>query len=395
MGYVATVEFGTSKIICTLSRGDEKGNVEIIGLGKASYAGIHKGKWVAPFSVPDAVLDAIDECERLASKRIRYVNVGVPPCFMDIYICEKTINIKNHDGKIFPEHISQLMKSAQEIRLPPKSKIVGGRPVYYRLDDGSYYLNPVNRRSMTLMGKIAFAAADTEFINDMTYMFDNLRIQIDEFIPESFAKATYLIPAFERDMMAVLVDVGCYSTNLCIVHGDSVVYSKTIHMGGADICEDLSKLLEIDYATADKLKRRYTFGLYATELDITEYVKTEDGKLQRFLYTDIQKIIDDRVEYLSTIIYNEIENAGIPLSNRSKIFLTGGGIATMQGIKTFVEKLIPMKVVICKISVVNYSSPLYHTSLSLIDASFKPTLMEQDEPNVSLIQKFLNFFTGR
>lgn len=390
----ATVEFGTSKIICTLARSDFPPNFSILGLGEKTYPGINNGKWVSPGSVSDSLLAAVDACEHAASKRIRNVNVGVPPTFMDLYIIEKTIEIPGSNGIILPDNVEYLTQSSKRLELPKNLEVVCAKPVYYTLDDGSYYLNPVNKKSSTLKGKIVIAAADTDFIEDMVYVLDKLHIQIDEFIPECFAKATYLIPPVERDLMAVLVDIGYYSTNISIIHADSVIHSKTVYAGGADITAALSKELGIEIEDAEKLKRRYSFGLYTEDIDLKDYVKTVSGKLMQFSHRDIQNIIDERVEYLTTIVYNEIVDAGVALSNKSKMFLTGGGVSMMQGIIAFMEKTMPIPVVLCKTNVVNYLMPTYHTTLGLVSESFKISENESYYNEPSLIQKIQNIFAG-
>jgi len=390
----ATVEFGTSKIICTLARSDFNTNFSILGLGEKEYAGINNGKWVSPGSVSESLLGAIDACEHMASKRIRNVNVGVPSTFMDLYIVENTIEVPGSDGTILQENVEYLTQSSKRLELPENLEVVYAKPVYYTLDDGSYYLNPVNKKSRTLKGKIVVATADTDFIEDMVYVLDKLHIQIDEFIPECFAKATYLIPPVDRDLMAILVDVGYYATNISIIHADSVIHSRTVYVGGADLTGALSKGLGIEAEDAEKLKRRYSFGLYTEDMELKDYVKTTDGRLMQFFHGDIQNIIDERVEYLATIVYNEIIEADIALSNKSKMFLTGGGVGMMQGIISFMEKIIPLPIILCKTNVVNYLMPTYHTTLSLVSESFKISEHQDYYNEPTLMQKIQNIFAS-
>ena len=99
----------------------------------------------------------------------------------------------------------------------------------------------------------------------------------------------YLLPEDKRDSLAVLVDIGYYSTNVSLVYGDSLLFFTTIPMGGGHIASDIAYAMKVEGDTAEQLKRRYTFGLSDNNSISQLFAKNSDGKM----------CIRDRVLYLS------------------------------------------------------------------------------------------------
>ena len=82
---VMTIEFGTSKIICSVGKKKSRGRFEIAFLLPTLYEGIKKGEWLALDNVTGHIKSALDEVETRTRDKITDVYVGVPASFTKVH----------------------------------------------------------------------------------------------------------------------------------------------------------------------------------------------------------------------------------------------------------------------------------------------------------------------
>jgi cell division protein FtsA len=192
----------------------------------------------------------------------------------------------------------------------------------------------------------------------------------------------------ERDASAVLLDIGFYDTNVTVVYGDAIVYNKTIHAGGMHIANDLSLVMNVVIDTAEQIKKQYSFGLENSGTKLYDYARPKDGKVERFSHSLVSEIVDARAEHLCGLITDVFEHSPISIARRTRVFLTGGGIAIMKGAKEMLEQQLKRQVRIARVEAPQLSTPNYYTALALLDYVFESEFFNADDDK-GLGQKLL------
>lgn len=365
----AAIEFGTSKIICVIGCEKSIGRFEVLGSGEAKYEGLKNGRWLKSSNVEEAVAKALELAEKKARKRIKEIFVGVPGVFTKI-VCQQGY-AKTLGSRVTVSDIQRLVQDAEQGYDDSLYTVVNSTPVYFVLEDGHHYIDVIEAEASELHGVVSLIFAKNEFIDDATALLQSLGVKVTAFIPEVLAESLFLVPAQERDCSAVLLNVGYYDTNVTVVYGDAIVYNKTIQAGGMHIANDLSIVINMDVDTAEQIKKRYSFGLENTGTKLYDYAKQQgSGRLEKYSHALVSEVIDARVEHLCMLVCNAFEQSPLSIARRTRIYLSGGGIAMMKGAKEMLQRLLKRQVRISTIEAPQLSTPNYYTVLALLDYVF-------------------------
>lgn len=371
----AAIEFGTSKIICIIGRGKSIGRFEVLGSGSAKYEGIKSGKWQRPEKVMDAVSKALYIAERKAKKRVKEAYIGVPGAFCKVVCQEGYASVES--GIVTDRDVENFIRYAEDFYSDSNYEVVSAMPVYFMLDDGGRYIDVIGSNTTELRGKVSLVFVKRQFFDNISGILKDSGVKIKGFIPEILAESLFMVPAEERDASAVLLDIGFYDTNVTVVYGDAIVYNKTIHAGGMHISNDLSLIMNIDIDMAEQIKKQYSFGLENSGIKLYDYARPKDGRVEKFSHSLVSDIVDARVEHLCELINETFENSPIPIARRTRVFLTGGGLAMMKGSKEMLQQQLKRQVRLTKVEAPQLSTPNYYTALALLDYVFESEYFDE------------------
>lgn len=348
--------------------------LEVLGCAQIGYSGIKKSKWVDSDEVYYALENVIESVERQMGARIRGADVSVPGAFMKIM--NKTAQV-SVGGRVEAENIAELMKRAGNFSVHQDLGLVREYPVWTLLDDGEVYLDPLGVPTRKMRGCVTFAMANKFFLRDAADLLKHMGIRVEKYLPEPLATALYLVPPEKRDALAVLVDVGYYSTNVSLLYGDGILYFNTIPMGGGSVTSDIAYAMKVEKETAEQIKRRYSFGLEEQSSSAYLYAKDEHGKLKKFAYDLVKEAIDARVEHLILYIDRVVSKVEKSIGRKLDVFLTGGGISFMRGAGSFFRAVSGRMPTMVKVNSTSLQSPDLHAAYALLQFAY-------DEQSVAL-----------
>ena len=93
--------------------------------------------------------------------------------------------------------------------------------------------------------------------------------------------------------------------------------------------------------------------------------------MEKFNHSTIAEIIEERVAHLCQIIYQVFEQSPMPVARRTRVYLSGGGLAMMAGVRDILQKQLKRQVRISRIEAPQLSSPNYYVALALLDYVFE------------------------
>jgi len=379
----AAIEFGTSKVMCVIGREKSIGRFEVLGAGEAKYDGIKNGRWLKPSNVEEAVAKALSIAERKAKKRVREVFVGVPGGFSKVICCEGYSEVGG--SRITVKDIENLIDDAEHGMDDIRYSIVASTPVYFVLEDGHHYIDVVGFAAHEIKGLVSFVFAANEFIQLVSKAMNGLGIKIGAFIPEVLAESLFLVPTEERDLSAVLLDIGYFDTNVTVVYGDAIVYNKTVHAGGMHIANDLSIVMNMDNEAAEQIKKRFSFGLENNGTKLYDYAKLKNGRLEKYSHAMVSEVIDARVEQICMMIYDALQNSPLTVARRTRVYLSGGGVAMMKGSRDAMQKYLKRQVRIPMIEAPQLATPNYYVALALLDYVFESDFLGEGKNRKSIL----------
>ncbi len=390
---IAAIEFGTSKIVTMIARNSGMDRLDIVGSGTVPYDGYTDGNWNTPRQMVQRVRDSIAAAEMEANTKIREIYVGVPGEYVNVYSVEASVNAP--DGEITDETINQVQDlAAEQLGLNREGFMVLHRsPAWFSVDDGKQTMSPLGSGSR-LTAAITFIVADQAYVDDIREMLGVLNITILGFLANTLGEALLLLSLEDRDRGSLLIDCGYLNTEISVVQGDAVVYHANLPKGGGHITADLAIALQIPMRSAEQIKRNYVFNPDEFDKDAFAEIYDAAGNRRTFPREQIRQSVEASMDELADMIRQTIElDASRFLGPRSQIYLTGGGIALMRGVRDYLSGKIgrPVKITAAKSSKMN--SPVYSSALGLADLIFDS--LEQNGGTEGAAEKLRGILKGK
>ncbi len=384
----SVIEIGSSKIICLTEKLNHQG-MDIPASACVRYDGIIGGKWVNSRSVRESIESAISNAEAKLGTQIRSAYVGVPGCFIKVIAAQGTKHMAA--GKVTAEEID-IMQNKLIPQMGSDWFLLEIDPLYFLDDKEDLYINaPFNLRTSRLTACFSFIYASKEFVQEIEGTFNELHIGIERYICEARAQGLRYIPSRERDNCALLLDIGYHTTDLSIVFGDGIMAHSAVFAGGSDIAAELQRILGIDAALAENLKRSHIFGIKAEKGSKT-YGKNADGRMVSFDAHLVGSIIEDTSENICKKILEKITKYTKYITRTTPVYLIGGGLA-MYGADTFLSMHLERNVSIAKYDKRISLPPIYNSALALLDNNVLSVYhLNQQNVSRSVLEKVKNIF---
>ena len=383
----AVVDFGTSKIVTLVAESGSYHRCDIIGAGTVSYDGFMDGEWNAPGLVSQAINDSVAEAEAQSHRRIKEVYVGVPGEFSRVYVIETQVQLQGADPRVTPADVERVFIQATEEVQPLRGAIIHRSPAWFMVDEGKKTMEPVDMKGSTLRAMVSFIVADQFFLNDVSNRMAQMGLTVKGFYSTPMGEALLFLTPEDRDRTAVLVDVGYLSTEVMAVEGDALIFHKVLPVGGAHITLDLVTGLEAPMAQCEQIKRSYVFNINADE---KQEAIAENGQSETFSHEQVARVLEPRVDEIAEMIQECIDHSGVRLGSWSNIYLTGGGIAPMNGGRVYLSNQLGRAVRQPAAKTAKLNSPIYSSALGLVDLVFET--IETSEEEGSVVGKISSFF---
>ena len=342
----AVMDFGTSKISTLIAK---KGDYEVdyFGLGVCEYAGFRNGVWLAPEDLEESIYLSKMDAENQSRKKIKKVNVVIPGEWCLTVFVKAEVRTDDLTGRISQIDVDKLIQEGiDQVNWPEDYAVINARPVVYLLDGLSRRLSPIGHFAKTVEAYVSITAVDLIFMQDIQEILDRLGIGIDEFIPSTVSMGKY-ISEHSGKKTNIVIDTGYYSTDIIICEEEKVIAHRNLPVGGFHITSDIMSFLDKDIYTAELIKRNSAVGMDSLGLNKI-MLDGQSGSKVQFPIDKAQDLITNRLYEIISVVQGDAARNGVEINNRCGVFITGGGIARMQGARGMCSNMIGENISILK-----------------------------------------------
>lgn len=375
--YVVGLDVGSSKTCAVVGQNNEKGQIEIIGMGSVASTGLRKG---VVSNLENTVADiekAIDEAERVADLEIDSVFLGIGGSHIRCQRSRGVIAISRSDKEITPTDVQRVIDQARAIPIPLEQEVMHVLPQKFIIDDQDGITDPVGMSGIRLETEVLIITGGVAAIQNMVKCVNKAGLRVNDIVLGSLATSEAVILPDEKELGVVLIDVGGGKVDLVIFNEGNLGYTSSLAIGGNLITKDISFGLRTAFSEAEEIKKNYGWALKdlvqdLEEIPVKSVAKKEVKKISPQALADI---IEPRVEEMLSLISREIQKSGFANLIPAGVVLTGG-TGLLLGIDQFAERIFNMPVRIgIPHGVVGLSeavnSPLYALSVGLVEYALK------------------------
>lgn len=353
---VVAVDVGTYKIVTVIARVDEY--VNVLGVSEGKSAGIRKGQIVDIEEAVAAINVSLEAAERMAGYSASHIVASMGGAQIECLNSRGVVAVSNQNGEITPTDLARVIDAAKAVSLPSTKEIIHVLPRNYTVDGQEGIKDPIGMTGVRLEADTHIITANSIAVRNLERAFSEVGVDVDNFVFNGYASALSVLSDTEKELGAVLVDIGAGTTDIQIYTEGSVAYSSVLAIGARHITNDLAIGLRISLESAEKIK------LYLSQVPQKKVVRPEDeGKKEPkasdeidlselHLSEDLTKvsqktlvdgIIRPRLNEIFTMVGLELKKSGFGGQTPAGLVITGGGAMTV-GVKDAAKRVLAMPV---------------------------------------------------
>lgn len=334
---LAAIDIGSSKVATIVGiKSGESEELRIIGFNSSPSKGIKKGLIVDIDEVTIAVEESVEKTERMAGHKINQVFISVGGPHISSLNSHGVVAVSNPQGEIVEDDVNRAIDAARAISISNTRQVIEVIPREYVVDGQAGIKNPIGMTGIRLEVDTHIITASQTNLKNLDRCLSELGFSNVGFIFAALASAQSVLSDTEKELGAVIVDIGGGKTDICLYVEGALSYSSSIPVGAKHITNDIAVGLRVSLQSAEKIKLHLSHYLQNiknsqkkdTDLNLTQLNLPENiSSVTLKSLTD--GIIAPRLEEIYKLVEEEIEKSGFANSIPSGLVVTGGGAMTV------------------------------------------------------------------
>lgn len=340
-GVIGVIDIGTYKVAALVlkleqpnnSRAPGIGNMagqagfRVIGAGTTQSVGVRYGEIAAMTETECAVRTALQAAQKMARERVDHVIVCLSGGNPRSYGLTGNISI---DGTTVAENdIAQVMAACDMPDIGRGRDVLHAQPINFALDHRSGLSDPRGQSGRVLSCDMHMVTVDTALVRDICNCLRRCDVEVAGVTSSAYATGMSALVEDEQELGAACIDLGAGVSGVSIFMKKHMIYADSVRMGGALVTSDISQGLQVDFATAERLKTIHG-GVQATSMDDREMIEigsnTGDWDKDRrtISRSELIGIMRPRIEEILEHVRACLDAAGFNHLPSQQVVLTGG-----------------------------------------------------------------------
>lgn len=345
--WIISIDIGTSNVCALIGKVNKYSQIEIAGRGTAPCSGLKKGVIVDIDSTAASIRKAVGEAESDANMRIDSAYVNIHGMHVNVVNNKSWMSINGRE--ITRDDLDDILRDVRDIDKPEDRQLIDVIPRQFIIDGYDEITDPVGMVGTRLEVDADMLVGKITSVQNIIKSMERAEVKLDGIVAEAFAAAEICLTPDERDIGAILLDVGGSITDISVFQGKRLVFYDSIPVGGDHITNDIAIGLRISSAEAEKIKRQF-------ELALTSLIKNDqeisvldinENKKKNVKVSEVVEIIEARVYEIFSLCKSLLDKAGISIPQEGGVVMTGAGISYVDGCKQLAQEVfeLPVRVV--------------------------------------------------
>jgi cell division protein FtsA len=338
--YIAAVDVGSSKIGVLIGQCTEDGGLEIVGKGMAPNRGSRKGNVVNVEATVDALKRAAEEAEVMAGVELSRAYVGVAGSDIRSVNSRGMVSVARGDREITRQDINRVLEAAQAAAIPSDREILHAIVREFIVDEQEGIAEPLGMQGSRLEAAVHLVTGNQTRTKTVLSCMNRAGVEVVEMVFEPLATAEAVMTHDEKELGALIVDLGSGTTEYALFIEGEVLISAVLPIGSSHFTNDIAMVLRTPFAEAERLKVEHGCcleGLLSAQEGIS-VPAVAGGHARVVPKLELCEIMQPRAEELLSLIRQDLDRNGVVDCLRGGVVLTGGG-AQLDGLPELGEQV--------------------------------------------------------
>ncbi len=391
---IVGLDIGTSSTRVAVGSVGRDGQLVIECVTERPSEGVRNGSIVNIEQTMKVLGQVVSDAEVQAGCEINSVIIGLGGDQIRGIRSNGVVGINSKDQEIKKDDIRRSIDVARNIQLPQNMEILHSLVQDFYVDNRSGIKDPVDMLGHRLDTKILLVLGSSPIIQNQKKCVQKSGLNVQKIIFQTLADAEVVLSPEEKDMGAIVIDIGAGSTNYIAYSGGAPIHVGGINRGSDLITGDISYLFQLPRAASESLK--ITDGsCFSPGVSDDETIMTPSlgGKPSiRMPRKEFAKVIEARMAEILLMIQGDFQNNSVQGTYGAGIVLTGGG-ALMSGATELAAEIFRLPVRIGFPEAISgldrtYIDPKYATVLGLFKSEARRL---RDNSDVSSLKEKSGF----
>ncbi|MBP5406528.1 cell division protein FtsA [bacterium] len=250
---ITALDIGTKKVTTLIAKIGEDGKIVFIGKGVAENSkGLIAGDVVDVQATARTIQESVAEAEKISSKHIKSVFVGISGEGIRSMNSHGVIPVRGRE--VAQTDIDRVIEQAKIVTLPDDSDIINVEIGEYTVDGRAGIRNPKGMACRKLEVDVLIVTASRTMLRNLIKAVEDSGLRLDDVLVSGIASSWAVLEEDEKNLGVAMVDIGEGVSDIAIYHKGDPVYVSVVPMGGRFVTDDISKVMKIPPAEAEKIK---------------------------------------------------------------------------------------------------------------------------------------------
>jgi len=342
---VVGLDIGTSKICTLVARVEGEKTLRILGVGIEPSLGIKRGTVIDITAATQSIARSIEKAERSSGLEITSAIVSLSGSHISSINSRGVVGIA---GRVIdPADIARALEAAQAVAIPHNREIIHVIQRSFTVDGQDGIHMPIGMHGFRLEVEAHIITAASATVENIRQAVHSAGVIPAQFVLNPLAAGEVVLSETERQMGAVVCDIGAGTTSIAVYVDGDVWHTMVLPLGGNNITNDIAHGLKVPLAEAEEIKLQQGFSVMADvspEEKFPIHAFGEDQPVSRSKL-ELAEIIEARAEEIFTLLLQEIKRSGFDGLLPAGMVLTGG-TSNLPGIRTLATQVmgVPVRV---------------------------------------------------
>jgi cell division protein FtsA len=332
------LDIGTSKVVAAVAELRDDNTLEVVGMGQTESRGLKKGGVVNIEATVQSIQKALEEAELMADCKIADVYTGISGNHIRSFNSSGMVAIK--EKEVTQADVARVLETAKAVNIPTDHQILHLITQEFMIDGQGGVREPIGMSGMRLETKVHIVTSAISAAQNIIKCVRRCGLEVSDLILQPIASSLSVLTEDEKELGAVLIDIGSGTTDIAIYSEGAIRHTSVIPIAGDQITNDIAMALRTPTADAEEIKIRYGLAkqVLADPGELIEVNGIGDRGPRSLSRQALAAVIEPRVEELLSLVHQVVRESGYEEILSSGIVLTGG-TAQMAGMVELAEDI--------------------------------------------------------
>jgi cell division protein FtsA len=327
----AAVDLGASKVACFIMKPDGIRTIDrtitAAGVGYVQSRGVRGGVVVEVDEAASAIAKAVERAEAMAGVTVSGVTVTTAGGQLASRRVSASVSLGARP--IGDNDLSRAIATAVSGLRMPGRRLIHLRPIAWSVDGNRGVRDPRSMFGRQLGLQLLLVSMDEQVFQTIAHCVERAHLQFEGVVAAPFASALATLEEDEKDLGAILIDMGGGSTSLAVYAGGSLTHVDSLPVGGGHVTQDVARGLSTSIAGAERIKTLHGSAIASTNEDremIEAPPRGDDPGAGPVIAPRslLKGIIAPRVEETLELLRERLKASDAPVEPGAGVVLTGG-----------------------------------------------------------------------